>query len=137
MKQIDTTDSFETLAKRYSSPAFLEKAALRRAHLDYVKISFGKLSPEKNYLRMLLPQAHSAYYTGNFYSVVAVCGSMLESLLQIVITEDLEKNGAIDFHFSFQGEYIPSIDNIETIDLMTFNDKINCFKKQRYLPLNV
>ncbi len=54
--------SFQTLKSRYGNDSFLQKAALRRTHLNYDRC-------------------------------IALCGSMLEALLQMKIREELKKYG--------------------------------------------
>ncbi len=91
MLEEEIKKSFQTLKTRYGNDSFLQKAALRRTHLNYDRTYFGKLNGQKNYLRALLPQAHAAYYIGSFHACIELGGSMLEALLQMKIREELKK----------------------------------------------
>ncbi len=125
--------SYSTLKSRYSNEKLLKSAALRRAHLNYNKISFGqKLNAKKKYLRLLLSQAHTAYYLGSFHACVAISGSLLEALLQMKIRKELIDNGEIDFYYYFQGKKKNSIDALEDLDKITFNDMVNLSKQKKY-----
>jgi hypothetical protein len=126
-------DSLETLTNRYSNPGLLKAAALRRAHLNYNRISFGRLNGQKKYLRLLLSQAHTAYYIGSFHACIALCGCLLEALLQIKIKKELKEKGKIMFYFYFQGKKIEKIETKEDIEKLTFNDMINLAKNKRFL----
>ncbi len=128
--------SHKTLKSRYSNEKLLQSAALRRAHLNYNKISFGKnLNAKKKYLRLLLSQAHTAYYLGSFHACVAICGSLLEALLQTKIRKELREKGKIDFYYYFQGKKKNCIDTLEDLDRITFNDMINLSKHNKYFSI--
>lgn len=125
--------SYNTLKSRYSNQKLLRSASLRRAHLNYNKISFGKkLDSQKKYLRLLLSQAHTAYYIGSFHACIAVCGSLLEALLQMKIRKELLDQGKIDFYYYFQGKKKNCIDSLLDLSRITFNDMVNLSKQNKY-----
>jgi hypothetical protein len=125
--------SFQTLKGRYSSEELLRQAARRRSHLNYQRISFGRLNGQKNYLRTLLPQAHAAYYLGSFHACISLCGSMLEALLQMFLREELKRDGIINFGFYYQGSRIEKVTTQDELEKMSFNDMINFCKQKKIL----
>jgi hypothetical protein len=126
--------SYQTLKSRYGSEELLRQAALRRSHLNYDPIRFGRLNGQKNYLRTLLPQAHAAYYLGSFHACISLCGSMLEALLQMYLREELKREGSINFGFYFQGSRVEKVSHVEELEKMSFNDMINFCKQKKILP---
>jgi hypothetical protein len=125
--------SYQTLKSRYNNEELLRQAALRRSHLNYQPIRFGRLNGQKNYLRTLLPQAHAAYYLGSFHACISLCGSMLEALLQMCLREELKQAGMINFSFYFQGSRVESVTSLEELEKMSFNDMINFCKQKKIL----
>lgn len=132
--------SYEELKKRYSKEDFLKKAADRRDALNYNKISFGKLSGKKNYIRLLLPQAHECFYLGDYQACIAVCGMMLESLLHMKTKNILDVLKELTFA-RYKDAPLITIQSEEELERTDFRDLINicfkykCLKRERLMDL--
>lgn len=124
--------SYEILQKRYSNEKFLQKAAARRDALEYEKISFGKLSPRKNYIRLLLPQAHSCFYFGNFQACISMCGMMLETILQLKVKTHFNVTGCIEYRPGPRKDPV-YIKDVQELERLSLNDLIGVCYNYRYL----
>ncbi len=82
--------SYNTLKQRWGDPELLRRAAQKRDHLNYRRLSFGEIDAEKRYVISLLPQAHNAYYLGYFEACIAMCGNLLEAFLAKFIADQVQ-----------------------------------------------
>ncbi len=91
--------TFEThineLSKRYCNEKLINKAATRRMHLDYNRISVGGKKGKRGKILNLLSQAHSTYYLGFFEATCALCGNLLEQVLTFALITALENGKKI------------------------------------------
>jgi len=126
-------DSYETLKKRYTDEEFIQSAAARRDALEYEKITFGKnLSPRKKYILMLLKDTHASFYIGNYPAVIAMCGMMLESMLNLKVKVHFSITKFIEYTRS-PSSPVQRATTEEEIDNLQFSDLIGVCHKYNYL----
>lgn len=124
--------SYDKLKDRWSKDDLLQKAAAHRDALEYKKISFGKLTGQKNYIRLLLPQAHESFYLGNYQSCIAVCGMMLESVLHLKTKSLFNIFNKIEFT-KFNERTVTTISIENDLVRLELSNLIDVCKKYRFL----
>jgi hypothetical protein len=83
------------LMRRYQGKT-LEKAALRRAHLNYQRIHIG-CGPGSGRVKFLLAQMHQNYYFGFSESACILAGTLLEQGLIYRLGATLDERGPLCF----------------------------------------
>jgi hypothetical protein len=90
-----TEKHLATLRQRYGEKK-LREAALRRAHLDYKRISIGH-NPGSGRVKFLLAQMHQNYYFGFSESACILSGTLLEQGLIYRLSVALDLRGPLQF----------------------------------------
>jgi hypothetical protein len=112
----------ETLRQRYGEKK-LREAALRRAHLDYKRISIGH-SPGSGRVKFLLAQMHQTYYFGFSESACILSGTLLEQGLLYRLGVALDQRGPLRFAHGGEKRWLQTRHDLLELELVDMLDLV-------------
>ncbi len=115
---IDITNSYNDLKKRYSNDKLIEQVAFRREHLNSDKISIGK----RGNITHILKQTHQTYYLGDFNATCMLAGTLLEGVLSLKLEQHLLSGNKVYVRSKKHGKYLA--DKPEDIEDLNFSSLI-------------
>ncbi len=108
------------LKRRYGDKN-LEKAALRRAHLNYQRIHIGD-GPGSGRVKFLLAQMHQNYYFGFSESACILAGTLLEQGLIYRLQTALESRGPLCFNRYGEKRWVQTRADLLDLELVDMLD---------------
>ena len=111
---------FELLQRRYGEKR-LRDAALRRAHLDYKRISIGA-GPGSGRVKFLLAQMHQTYYFGFAESACILAGTLLEQGMIYRLGVALDRRGPLRFERGGETRWLQTRQDLLDLELVDMLD---------------
>ncbi len=111
-----TDEHVATLRRRYGEKRLCE-AALRRAHLNYQRITIGH-SPGSGRVRFLLAQMHQTYYFGFSESACILAGTLLEQGLIYSLGTALDRRGPLPFTHGGERRWLQTREDLLELELV-------------------
>jgi hypothetical protein len=107
------------LRRRYGEKR-LQKAALRRRHLNYQRIHIGDY-PGSGRVKFLLAQMHQNYYFGFSESACILAGTLLEQGLMCRLANRMKERGPLSFRKNGQRKWVQTradLLDLEIVDML-------------------
>ena len=111
-----TDNHVVTLRRRYGEKR-LQEAALRRAHLNYQRISIGR-GPGSGRVKFLLAQMHQTYYFGFSESACILAGTLLEQGLTYRLGAALDRQGPLPFSRGGEKRWLQTREDLLELELV-------------------
>jgi hypothetical protein len=123
-----TDNHVATLRRRYGEKR-LQEAALRRAHLNYQRISIGH-GPGSGRVKFLLAQMHQTYYFGFSESACILAGTLLEQGLTYRLGAALDRQGPLPFSRSGEKRWLQTREDLLELELV---DMLELAREERVI----
>ncbi|HEY9594095.1 MAG TPA: hypothetical protein VHE79_06445 [Spirochaetia bacterium] len=111
---------YELLQRRYGEKK-LREAALRRAHLDYKRISIGA-GPGSGRVKFLLAQMHQSYYFGFAESACILAGTLLEQGIIYRLGVALDRRGPLRYARGAETRWLQTRQDLLELELVDMLD---------------
>jgi hypothetical protein len=120
MREESTEKHLSILRRRYGEKK-LQEAALRRAHLDYKRISIGA-GPGSGRVKFLLAQMHQTYYFGFSESACILAGTLLEQGMIYRLGVALDRKGPLQFVHGAEKRWLQTRQDLLELELVDMLD---------------